>query len=45
MINTFDSLMHSMQKPRELEKVDSELRQLAVFALGTGAVEAQAIRV
>lgn len=44
MMNTFDSLMHSMQKPRELEKVDSELRQLAAFALGTGAVEAQAIR-
>lgn len=44
VMSKFDSQMHSMLKPRELEKLDSELRQLASFAIGNGVVEAQLVR-
>lgn len=44
MMSKFDSLMHNLLKSRELEKVDSELRQLAAFATGVGTIEAQLIR-
>jgi hypothetical protein len=43
-MQNFDALMHSMLRPRELEKLDSELRILAQFALGSGSAEAEAIR-
>lgn len=44
VMSNFDSQMHLMIKPRELEKLDSELRQLASFAVSGGSAEASAIR-